>query len=288
MKYAKWLLKLLVTGCLLYWVLRNIDRQSLLNAIHAADKRLLSAAFIPYLVSRVTAASRLTVILNRINLPISHRSGLHLHWVSMFYGIFLPGGLGGDAYKLYQLKQHFPEHRTALLTTALLWDRIIGFAVLLLLAALLFAAGLYIPWGIGVILPAGLVAGFAFLMAARRWLSAILPAMGRLILLSLLTQLAQMLSVCILLLAMGIHGNFEDYMLIFLLSSIAAMFPLSVGGIGIRELVFMQGAVMLGVSEHAAVTVSVLFDIIVTLTAVSGAFLVLGASSSGITARETE
>jgi glycosyltransferase 2 family protein len=282
MKYAKWLFKLLVTGSLLYWVFRNVDRQSLLSAIHSADKRLLLAAFIPYLASRVTAAFRLTIILNRISVPISHRSGLHLHWVSMFYGIFLPGGLGGDAYKLYQLKQHFPEHRAVLLTTALLWDRIIGFAVLILLAALLFAAGLYIPWSFGAILPAAVAAGFVFVMAARRWFSAILPAMGPLIMLSILTQLAQMLSVCILLIAMGIHSNLEGYMLIFLLSSIAAMFPLSVGGIGIRELVFMQGASILGISEHAAVTVSVLFDIIVTLTAVSGAFLVLGVANSRV------
>nr|WP_295932170.1 lysylphosphatidylglycerol synthase transmembrane domain-containing protein [uncultured Dyadobacter sp.] len=273
MKHWKWILKILITAGLLCWVGSGIDRERFAEAIDRADKTLLVAAIIPYLFSRVTAASRLTTMLNAQEVPLSQGAGLHLHWTSMFYGMFLPGGLGGDAYKLLRLRQYFPGQKTMLLTKTLLWDRIIGFAALALLAGTLVAMRLYdrsLLWGI-----AGLavVSAGTFWFAATRFLHTVFPVLGRLMVLSVLTQVCQIVCMAILLQVVGAKGHLADYVLIFLLSSIAAMFPLSIGGIGARELVFLKGAQLLGTSENVAVTVSVLFDIIVMLTAITGAFL---------------
>lgn len=276
MKQWKWLLKIAVTAALLCWVGSGIDRGRFAAAVGGADRTLLLLAIIPYIFSRITAAFRLTLMLNVNGIPLSRITGLYLHWISMFYGMFLPGGLGGDAYKLVRLRQYFPEQKTILLTTTLLWDRIIGLTVLVLLAGLLVATRLYDFFFIGGVAAIGIVSAVIFRIAAARFLHDIIPVLGRLLILSTLTQVAQIVCIVVLLKAVGASGHLVDYILIFLLSSIAAMFPLSIGGVGIRELVFMKGAQFLGTSEHIAVTASVLFDIIVTLTAITGAFLVLG------------
>lgn len=282
MKYLKWLLKFSITVALLWWVFRRIDLESVSQAIGKADKLLLALAFVPYLASRITAAMRLTTILRAHAVGLSHYGGMHLHWISMFYGMFLPGGLGGDAYKLLRLKQHFPAHGTMLLTRILLWDRIIGFVMLGLLAGMIamfrFSDNILIA-----AIPALGIPGLGVLWwSARKWLPGIIPVLPRILLLSLGTQVFQIICTTFLLYAMGENGHLDDYALLFLISSIATVFPLSIGGIGVRELVYLRGSVMLGVSEPIAVTVSVLFDIIVTATAVTGAVLVIGQRSDAM------
>lgn len=279
MKYLKWLLKFAITVALLWWVFHRIDLESVSHAIGKANKLLLVLAFVPYLASRITAAVRLTTILRAHDAGQSHYGGVYLHWVSMFYGMFLPGGLGGDAYKLLRLKQHFPGHGTMLLTRILLWDRIIGFVMLGLLAGIIAMVRFHEHMLIAAI-PALALPGAAMLWwSAKKWLPGIIPVLGRILLLSFGTQVFQIICTCFLLYSMGESGHLDDYALLFLISSIATVFPLSIGGIGVRELVYLRGSVMLGVSEPIAVTVSVLFDIIVTATAVTGAALVVGERS---------
>lgn len=276
MTYLKWLLKFSVTVALLWWVFHRIDVESVSQAMGKADKWLLALAFVPYLASRVTASVRLTTILHVHEIGLSHYGGMHLHWVSMFYGMFLPGGLGGDAYKLLRLKQHFPAHGTLLLTRILLWDRIIGFVMLGALAGLIAMVRFYDNIMVLAIPVLALPAAWILWWSARKWLPGILPVLGRILLLSFGTQTFQLICTGFLLYSLGGYCHLEEYALLFLASSIATVFPLSIGGIGVRELVYLRGSALLAVSEPIAVTVSVLFDIIVTTTAVTGAALVIG------------
>jgi hypothetical protein len=275
MRYLKWAAKILATGLLLYWVFAQTDRQSLLKAISGSEKSILLCALVPYLVSRISGSFRLTTILNAAEVPLSHISGLRLNWVSMFYGMFLPGGLGGDAYKLIRLRILFPDKSTLLLTRTLLWDRLVGLMVLTVLT-LMFALP-YLSTSYRIIGASLAVAGcVGFWLATLRWVPQLLPYMSRLLAFSLVVQLTQVACIVMLLHSIQIHSHFNQYNVLFLVSSVASTLPISVGGIGVREVVFWEGAQILMVSAQAAVTVSVLFDIIVTLTAVSGSLAVLG------------
>lgn len=275
MKYLKWLLKCSVTVLLLWWVFHRTDANTLQQAIDRTDKALLVLAFIPYLVSRATAAMRLTFILHAHAIPMSQIDGLHLHLISNFYGMFLPGGLGGDAYKLLRLKQCFPEQGNMLLARILVWDRLLGLAMLGMLAAAAAAIRFYDhPW-IACIPVATLPAAWLLRRSMQKWMPGILPVAPRILLLSLATQASQLVCTAVLLFAMGITHQLADYALLFLASSIATVVPVSVGGIGVRELVFLRGSTLLGVSEPAAVGVSFLFDLIVSATAISGGVLLM-------------
>ncbi|WAC12675.1 lysylphosphatidylglycerol synthase domain-containing protein [Dyadobacter pollutisoli] len=274
-RYLKWAAKLLATGILLYWVFIQTDRQSLFKAISGSEKSILFFAFVPYLVSRVSGAFRLTTILNAAEVPLSHASGLRLNWISMFYGMFLPGGLGGDAYKLIRLRALFPDKGVLLLTRTLLWDRLIGLVVLTILTVSFAMPYLLVIYQV-VAASLALIGCLVFWLATRRWIPQLLPYMGRLLVFSLVVQLTQIACIFMLLSSIQIHEHYNQYNVLFLVSSVASTLPISVGGVGVREVVFLEGAQLLMVSAQAAVTVSVLFDIIVTLTAATGSLAILG------------
>ena len=50
-----------------------------------------------------------------------------------------------------------------------------------------------------------------------------------------------------------------DYLFLFLASSIASAIPITLGGIGARELAFVFGSELLGVNQEIAVALSLLF-----------------------------
>ena len=58
-------------------------------------------------------------------------------------------------------------------------------------------------------------------------------------LMSFLVQISQLISVFFILKALGVDELLFRYLFIFLISSIVAMLPISIGGMGLRELTFL-------------------------------------------------
>ena len=71
--------------------------------------------------------------------------------------------------------------------------------------------------------------------------------------------------------ALHLGGPLIPFLLLFLASSIAAVIPFTIGGMGARELVFMSGATLLGVSGEQAVAVSLLFFLLTAVSSLCGA-----------------
>ena len=100
-----------------------------------------------------------------------------------------------------------------------------------------------------------------------------LPSFWQGIIWSLVGQLAQMASVFCLLLALGVQDNFLAYQAVFLLSSIVAVLPLTIGGVGARELVVVYAHSYAGIQETEAVAFSLLFFLISAAVSLSGAWI---------------
>ncbi|MDQ3015937.1 MAG: flippase-like domain-containing protein, partial [Bacteroidota bacterium] len=66
-------------------------------------------------------------------------------------------------------------------------------------------------------------------------------------------QGAQCLSVLALCFAFGLSMHASDYILLFLVSSVVAMIPITIGGAGAREITFLFGAQYLQIQEEKAV-----------------------------------
>ena len=90
---------------------------------------------------------------------------------------------------------------------------------------------------------------------------------------SLFGQLAQLVSAFFILKALGITAQIIEYPFVFLLSSIVAVLPLTIGGVGARELVFIFSHDYMGIDQNAAVAFSLLFFLITAVTSLLGAFM---------------
>jgi uncharacterized membrane protein YbhN (UPF0104 family) len=271
-------LKILLTGGALYLVFQKIDTDNLLQLSKTLSWGWLVPAIALFVGSKVATAIRLNAYFANIHISLSFWENWRLYLIGMFYNLFLPGGIGGDGYKVYLLNKEFKTPVKELLRASLL-DRLGGLiAILGLLFGILLVIDLPLPLGnprMGKILFAiamiGVVPGFWLLQ--KFLFSNFLPSFWQGIFWSLVGQLAQMAAVVCLLLALGVQDKFLAYQAVFLLSSIVAVLPLTIGGVGARELVVVYAHSYAGIQETEAVAFSLLFFLISAAVSLSGAWV---------------
>jgi uncharacterized membrane protein YbhN (UPF0104 family) len=271
-------LKILLTGGALYLVFQKIDTDNLLQLSKTLSWGWLIPAIALFVGSKVATAIRLNAYFANIHISLSFWENWRLYLIGMFYNLFLPGGIGGDGYKVYLLNNQFKTPVKELLKASLL-DRLGGLiAILALLFGILLVIELPLPLGnprISKILFAvgtiGIIPGFWLLQ--KFLFSNFLPSFWQGIFWSIVGQLAQMAAVVCLLLALGVQDKFLAYQAVFLLSSIVAVLPLTIGGVGARELVVVYAHSYAGIQETEAVAFSLLFFLISAAVSLSGAWV---------------
>lgn len=263
--------KLAVSVATLWLVLQHTDNRELLSLLEHAEAGWLAAAVLLFTLSKVASAERLRMLFQHIGLFLGRWSHLKLYWLGMYYNLFLPGGLGGDGYKIFLLGRLTGLPYRSLLFTTLL-DRVIGVLALGYVLLALFGAApqdSVPPWSCWLAILLIHAAGGWLL---RRQVPAYAPAFNKAALQSLCVQVLQVLQVLCLLRALDATGPIELYVLVFLLSSLAAALPVTIGGLGARQLTFFFGAQWLGLSVEPAVAVSLLFDLITVAVSFLGIY----------------
>lgn len=271
-------LKILLTGGALVLVFQKIDTAQLLQLSKNLSWPWLLPAIALFVGSKVATAIRLNQYFANIHIQLSFWENWRLYLIGMFYNLFLPGGIGGDGYKVYLLNKDFKTPVKPLLKASLL-DRVGGLiAILGLLFGILLWIELPLPFDDPRIVKAILLSGLlgvipAFWLLQKVLFSNFLPSFWQGIIWSLVGQLAQMASVFCLLLALGVQDKFLAYQAVFLLSSIVAVLPLTIGGVGARELVVVYAHSYAGIQETEAVAFSLLFFLISAAVSLSGAWI---------------
>ncbi len=271
-------LKILLTGGALYLVFQKIDTGNLLQLSKTLSWGWLIPAIALFVGSKVATAIRLNHYFANIHISLNFWENWRLYLIGMFYNLFLPGGIGGDGYKVYLLNNQFKTPVKELLRASVL-DRLGGLiAILGLLFGILLLIDLPLPFGepwvndlvfsVGAI---GMIPGFWLLQ--KFLFSNFLPSFWQGIFWSLIGQLAQMAAVVCLLLALGVQDKFLAYQAVFLLSSIVAVLPLTIGGVGARELVVVYAHSYAGIQETEAVAFSLIFFLISAAVSLSGAWV---------------
>jgi uncharacterized membrane protein YbhN (UPF0104 family) len=272
-RYLTLLVKLAFMAAALWLVARHLNLPELGRTLQQARPGWLALAAALFTLSKLISSVRLNTFFRAVGIQLTERYNLRLYWLGMFYNLFLPGGIGGDGYKVYLLGKEFPGQR-GVIFRALLLDRLSGMVALLVLLLGLFAATDYPGWyraGALALIPLGLGLSYGL----GRWgFGEFRSAFGRTSWEALGVQGAQVLCAWALLAALGAaDGPVLPYLLVFLASSIAAVLPLTVGGLGARELTFLYGAKLFALSVPVAVSVSVLFYVITALVSLVGALV---------------
>ena len=144
-KNLKVLLKLLISIGLLYFVYQKINFTDLKITYKTSNPAYLLVGSLFFIASQLLSSYRLNYIFHKSHFPLSQRSNLQLYFVGMFYNFFIPGGIGGDAYKVYLLNKKF-DWKLKTITQNVLVDRLIGliaiFSIASILLGFLFFEGL--------------------------------------------------------------------------------------------------------------------------------------------------
>ena len=272
-KIATTALKIVVSIALLYFIFTKIDYNTVITTIKKAHLGYLFLALGLFILSKYFNALRLNLYLHAIEVPLSHRSNFKLYLLGMFYNLFLPGGIGGDAYKGYVLKKRF-NVSTKRLVAVLLLDRLSGMLLILIYALILaffidnklFSTFKYLFL---LAIPIGVV---LFFLVVKHFFSYTLTAFWGSFGYSALLQAIQLLCVFLLLLALGITSSVTEYLFVFMVSSIVSVIPLTIGGVGSREVTFLYGAKCLNLEPNISIGISFLFFLISALVSFSGIY----------------
>lgn len=237
-----------------------------------SDFSWLLAALICFNLSKIISAFRLNEFFSAINLHISDFLNLKLYYIGMFYNLFLPGGIGGDGYKVYLLNKY---HKTPVkqLVSAELLDRSSGMAALVTLALLSVlqstALKSFTRYTLLIYLALLLIYP-AFLLVVKSLFKIFEKKFLRVNFLSFSVQAIQVIAVLCILSAFGVKHNYSEYIVLFLVSSAASIVPVSVGGFGLRELVFITGSHYLETDADIGVAIGLMFFVITAISSFIG------------------
>ncbi|MXV52697.1 flippase-like domain-containing protein [Pedobacter sp. HMF7647] len=269
----KVVLKIGFTAALLYLVSLKIDFKVVKELFLKSNLGYIFLAFAIYYLSQIVSSWRSLSLLKAIGLDLKFGFNFRLYLLGMFYNITLPGGVGGDGYKIYILRKKFklPTKRIFL---AMLFDRMSGLWAIGMIAVslIIFIPKIDIPktWPF-----IALVAGtLVYYLLMRRFFPDYSKKFFTVHAKAALVQSLQVLVVIMILLSQNFDGKFSPYLFSFLLSTLAANVPVSFAGVGAREYVMTHASTYFGMDQNLAVFLSVAFFLLSTLAALSGVWFV--------------
>ncbi|MFY0591984.1 lysylphosphatidylglycerol synthase transmembrane domain-containing protein [Roseivirga sp.] len=279
-KGLKLTLQIAIAAFAIYYVVDEIDVEELKSSLLKANIGWLLLALLAFNASKILSAIRLNHFFKAIEIRLSEIYNLKLYYLGMLYNQFLPGGIGGDGYKVYLLNKIYKKPVKQLLAATLL-DRISGVVALGFLGCGLGLLGTAYDAleGYGFLLWLGLVLAFPayyvmvhYIFPTYKKVSHItnIQAIG--------VQSLQVLCAFLILKSLGVETGYVDYFTLFLLSSVLAALPISLpGGFGVRELTMTIGYEIFLLNESASVALASLFFLITLVSSLIGiAYLKIG------------
>lgn len=285
----------------------KIDLQVLINDIRSTDKRLLAAGFLAYFFVYFLGFLRWRMLLNTVGISISLKRLISSFSGGIFFSIFLPSTIGGDLVRAADLAEHTKKAKEVIATVFL--DRLSGYIglVLVILPGLLFGRDLVLDKVVFtsvsviiILLVIVLLVLFNNGIYSRitKFLSS--PGSGkiketiknmhqeihlfrnhkRLIILNLFTsfiiQLIGPISVYFIGLSLGIKVDFIYFVIFLPIISAITLIPIALGGLGLREGLFVVYFAKAGVVKQLALAMSLLsFSFFVFYGAIGGLIYVL-------------
>jgi glycosyltransferase 2 family protein len=272
-KLVKLLLKIAVTAICLWYVSGKINFQKAGIALQNANWLYIFPALIAFVFSKLLAAIRLNIYFRNINIHIAEWQNIKLYWLGMFYNLFLPGSISGDAYKVILLtkKYNTPYKKT---TAAVLLDRFSGLLGLGLILAIYSIIVLHNTLYIAAIIAGIFLAAVILYLVIKNWLKDFIGSFFPTLLLGIVVQALQVACAYLIMTSQNIPFNQTEYIFLFLVSSVVAVLPLTIGGLGAREVVFLEGSKYFGLIRENSVVISILFYLITLFTSAWGLFYV--------------
>lgn len=269
----KTLAKILVTCVALYYVFSKLDWVTFKHQLLKSNPYWLIVAGLLFALAQFINTFRLGAFFKAMNFDLDKKYNIKLYLLGLFYNVFLPGGIGGDGYKIYILRKQFNQS-TKKLFWAIFLDRLSGLWALSLLSVLLCHILNIKTHHLIYTDVSFLIGSVVYYFVYRHHYSDFFTAIKTSHSLALLSQAILLTSASSILIAMNTSDSFAPYLTIFLISSLAAVIPISVGGLGVREAIFMYLAKQITLNVDTAVSLSLLFYVVGTSVSLLGGYFI--------------
>ncbi|PTQ99433.1 hypothetical protein C8P68_102257 [Mucilaginibacter yixingensis] len=266
-------LKFAITGSLLYWVFTKVPISQAKDRLLHANYWWMLAALLCYFCSIIASSWRLLSFFKSIDLRLAPRFNFRLYMLGLFYNMLLPGGIGGDGYKIWLLNKSYGLSGKKVFW-ALLFDRLSG---LWAIGLIIISLKIFIPQiEIHFAIPFAVFAfgTMIYYVIVKRFFADFGKHFFKGHAKAILVQTCQVMAIIMVLMGQGFNGKFAPYLLSFLVSAFASVVP-TVGGLGAREAIFQWCANLFGMNVGLAVFLSVSFYLISLTVALFGVYYVL-------------
>jgi uncharacterized protein (TIRG00374 family) len=299
-------LKVAVSLGLFAYIFHKVDARHLWEIMRTAKFPFLASAIVIYLIIQVLSAYRWRLLLIPLEMEVPFAKLLAYYFLGMYSNLFLPSAIGGDVVRIYYLNK--VTRRLSGASTSVFLDRDLGLAALLMISTVV-AAITGISFNGAPLAPIFALISVAFVGAnlvifykpSYRLLHKLLSLLKmkkadekverlfnsvnsyrgawRVLSLSLVVSiLIQLGGVLVNLLngsAIGLQtrGGATDYMVFIPAIMLIIMIPLSIGGLGWRELSFIAFFKSVGATEAQAVTLALLWFAVQVLTSLPGGII---------------
>jgi uncharacterized membrane protein YbhN (UPF0104 family) len=198
---------------------------------------------------------------------------IKVFWLGMFYNLFLPGGIGGDGYKVYIINK-YRRNSVKKNIGAMLVNRISGLvAIGMMTIALYYLSGINILYGklawTGIPLLYVL-----YLVVLKYFFKSFFRIHAGLFWWSVILQTMQFITAVFILKAFHQTTDIFNYLFLFFISAVATALPITIGGIGAREMVFLFGAKYLSLDTEISIALSLMFFLLSAFLSLFGMYWV--------------
>ena len=273
-KLLKLFLKIAVTVVCFWYISKKIDFDKAKDAVMQADWWWLFLSVIAFAFSKFLASFRLNIYFKNIGIHLSNKQNIRLYWLGMFYNLFLPGAISGDAYKVVLLTRKY-DISYKKITVAVLLDRFSGLLALGLILSVYGVIVLDNKFYDVALIAGSVLAVIGLYVVVRFFLKDFMPGFWPTFIWGIAVQIFQVVCVYCILLGLHLPLHQSEWIFIFLVAAVITVIPISLGGgLGTRELIFVEGARYFGLDIHIAPIISILFYLSNALSSVWGVYFI--------------
>jgi len=297
-RWALLAIKIALTVGFVWFLLRKTDIGAAWHAGKGIDPLMFGVALVLMLVQVYMCALRWQIVIKAVGSWLSLAKVTEIFWIGTFFGLVLPGAVGGDAIRMWKTRR--AGLSLAASVNSVMLERVATVFGLILLVAvtqsfmgdrLQGVPGLWVFPALTVVGAAGIavltlldrfpesfhrwkvIRAFAMLAHDTRRLFLSPLRAGQTLTVAVLGQVNMSLCVYALALGLGAHVTVLDCIVLVPPVILITTLPLSIAGVGVREMAMVQFFGLIGVPQEQALAMSVLFFIIIVLTALPGGLL---------------
>lgn len=307
--YLQLLIRFIVSVGLMVWLVTMIDWDEAFRIMKEGSPFYFVLAFLAIQITVATSIWKWRMLIQSSEKKlrsdqISPTYLGKLYYIGLFFNNFMPGSVGGDVVRIFYLGK---KTGVATATTSVLFERITaGFALvgivlisalfmdqsrpylISLLILIIIAVALYIiiklfmkkvtvterdsssQSKLSILMVKGKQVIIGIGDTAKNYRNESWEWWGMILLLSFLFQVGMAWINDLLFRSFGIEVSFLHLLVIITLISVITMIPVSLNGLGVREASYVLFFQSIGVPEGIALSVSLLFFILVTISSLIG------------------